>query len=57
MGDTWVLFSKYQNMGFAKTKTFTYYDSLGAQRNNYQLYWTEVGRKFITDLVQQKQTA
>jgi Rha family phage regulatory protein len=50
-GDTWVLYAKYQNLGYTKTKTVTYHDSRGEVKTNIQTVWTEKGRKFIHDLV------
>lgn len=45
--DTWVLYSKYQDQEFTKTKTHTFYDSENRQRTSIQTYWTEKGRAFI----------
>jgi anti-repressor protein len=45
--DTWMLYSKYQNNGYTKTKTYTYTDSEGSQKTSMQLVWTEKGREFI----------
>ncbi len=46
-GDTWVLYHKYQNKGYAGTKTVTFQDSLGNKQTAVHTYWTEVGREFI----------
>ena len=48
---TWVLYSKYQGMGFTKTKTTTFTDSTGNERTQIHTYWTESGRKFIHELL------
>lgn len=45
--DTWMLYSKYQNEGYTKTKTYSYTDSIGKQQTSMQTVWTEKGRKFI----------
>jgi len=45
--DTWVPYSKYQDKGFCKSKTFPYVDSNGKQKTAIQFYWTEKGREFI----------
>jgi phage antirepressor YoqD-like protein len=55
--DTWVLYVKYQNLGFTKTTTVNYTDSQGITRTNMNTVWTEKGRKFIHDLLKQKQSA
>lgn len=47
VGETWVLYAKYQAKGFGKTKTFPYNDSNGKQKTSISLYWTEAGREFI----------
>lgn len=48
---TWVLYDKYQNLGYTHTKTHTYTDSKGEIRTSVQTYWTEKGRKFIFELL------
>tara|TARA_B100000378_G_scaffold70854_1_gene54085 strand:+ start:14316 stop:15020 length:705 start_codon:yes stop_codon:yes gene_type:complete len=50
---TWLLYAKYQNKGFSKTKTYTYTDSEGNQKTSMQLVWLEKGRKFIHELFNQ----
>ena len=47
MADTWVLYAKYQDRGYAKTRTYGFVDALGVQRASIQLCWTERGRAFI----------
>lgn len=47
---TWVLTAKYQDKGYAQTKTHTYYDRLGQMNIALHLYWTERGRAFINSL-------
>jgi anti-repressor protein len=44
---TWILYAKYQNIDYTKTKTATFEDSKGAQQSHIQTYWTEKGRQFI----------
>lgn len=48
----WVLYEKYQNKGYTKTKTHKYIDSLGREQTQIQTYWTETGRVFIHELMQ-----
>lgn len=43
---TWVLYEKYQNRGYTKTKTHTYLDN-GVQKTSMLTVWTEKGRHFI----------
>lgn len=50
IGNTWVLKSKYQNMGYTKTKTYSYTDSHGITQTSIQTIWTEKGRKFIHEI-------
>jgi prophage antirepressor-like protein len=47
---TWVLYEKYQNKGYTKTKTHTYNDN-GVQKTAMQTVWTEKGRLFIHSLL------
>jgi phage antirepressor YoqD-like protein len=47
---TWVLTAKYQDKGYAHTKTHTYHDKLGQMNMVLHLYWTERGRAFINSL-------
>jgi prophage antirepressor-like protein len=51
---TWVLYEKYQNKGYTKTKTHTYTDN-GVQKTAMQTTWTEKGRLFIHSLSTVKQ--
>ena len=46
-GGSWVLYHKYQDKGYHKTKTHHYTDSHGQPQTNIQMYWTEKGRKFV----------
>lgn len=46
---TWVLYEKYQNKGFTKTKTHFYVDN-GVQKTSMLTVWTERGRLFIHSL-------
>jgi anti-repressor protein len=47
---TWVLYEKYQNKGYTKTKTHTYNDN-GKQKTAMLTVWTEKGRLFIHSLL------
>ena len=50
---TWVPYSKYQNLGIVKSKTFPYVDSNGKQKTAIHFYWTEKGRALIMSKFQQ----
>lgn len=47
----WVLYSKHQEKGYTKTKTFTYTGHDGEQKTSMQTVWTEKGRFFIHQTV------
>lgn len=49
-GGVWVLYEKYQNKGYTKTKTHTYTDVQGNQQTAIHTYFTESGRQFIHQL-------
>lgn len=48
---TWLLYHKYQNRGYTKTKTHTYTDAYGATKTSMLTVWTEKGRVFIHQLL------
>lgn len=56
-GGTWLLFQKYQDKGYTKTKTYTYKDSYGVQSTAMQMVWSEKGRKFIHSLLKESDVA
>ena len=47
----WVLYHKFQNQGYTKTRTYAYTDPEGNQRTSIQTVWTERGREFIHNLI------
>jgi phage antirepressor YoqD-like protein len=47
---TYMLFAKYRDKGYAKTRPHTYTDSQGNQKTHQHLYWTEKGKEFIFSL-------
>lgn len=49
--DTWLLYHKYQNQGFTKTKTYSFTGPDDSQRTNMTTVWTEKGRKFIHEQI------
>jgi phage antirepressor YoqD-like protein len=46
-GETWVLYSSYQDKGFTRTKTHVYTDARGDLRTAINTVWTEEGRMFV----------
>ena len=46
-GETWVLYSNYQDKGFTRTKTHVYSDAQGVLRTAINTVWTEEGRMFV----------
>lgn len=53
--DQWVLTYKYQDKGYTKTSTYAYQDTSGETRSKMLTEWTEAGRKFIMDRMQNTQ--
>lgn len=51
MHGTWLLYSKYQDFGYTKSKTYTYADKRGMQVSQFNTNWTQKGRLFIYDLL------
>ena len=49
--DTWLLYAKYQDKGYTKTKTHTYTDNHGNQQTAMMTVWTEKGRLFVHGIV------
>jgi len=49
--DTWLLYAKHQNKGYTKTKTYTYTDNYNNTKTSMQTVWTEKGRQFIHDFI------
>lgn len=47
----WVLYSKYDDMSYTKTNTYTHTDSLGQTKTTMTTVWTEKGRMFIHKLL------
>ena len=45
--DHYVLYAKYQNKGYTKTRTTQYDDNNQVSRTAHQMVWTETGRAFI----------
>lgn len=52
-GGQWLLYAKYQNKGYTKSHTYTE-DLAGETRTWHSTVWTEKGRQFIHELLNQK---
>lgn len=50
---TWVLYEKYQNKGYTKTKTHIFNDN-GVQKTSMLTVWTEKGRLFIHTIIKEQ---
>lgn len=50
-GGVWLLYQKYAEQGYTKSKTHTYSGNDGAQHSKLHTYWTQKGRLFIYDLL------
>lgn len=53
-GSTWVLYSKYQDLGWTHTVTNCFKDVLGNERVTMQTKWTQKGRLGIYNLLKKK---
>jgi anti-repressor protein len=50
----WLLYSKYHDFGYVKTKTYAFTKNDGTTGTSSETVWTEKGRKFIHDLMKQE---
>lgn len=50
-GSTWLLYQKYAEQGYTRSKTHTYSGNDGNQHSKLHTYWTQKGRLFIYDLL------
>lgn len=53
-GGIWLLYQKYAEQGYTRSKTHTYNDNDGKQHSKLHTYWTQKGRLFIYDMLKQK---
>lgn len=51
--DIWLLYQKYANQEYTKSRTNTYEDSNGVTHSKMHTYWTQKGRLFIYHLMTQ----
>lgn len=49
--NTWLLYQKYAQKGYTRTKTHTYISNNGEHHSAVASYWTQAGRLFIYDLM------
>lgn len=50
-GGIWLLYQKYADQGYTKSKTETFSGGDGQQHSKIHTYWTQKGRLFIYDLL------
>ena len=50
-GDIWLLYQKYAEQGYTKSRTEVYSGNDGQQHSKIHTYWTQKGRLFIYDLL------
>ena len=50
-GDTWLLYQKYAEQGYTKTKTLAHPAPDGTMHISVHTYWTQQGRLFLYDLL------
>ncbi|MBQ6415493.1 MAG: phage antirepressor KilAC domain-containing protein, partial [Butyrivibrio sp.] len=52
-GDQWVLYSKYQGMGYTMSHTHIYQKYDGSSGSSMNTEWTQKGRLFLYDFLKQ----
>ena len=52
-GEVWLLYQKYAEAGYTRSKTHTYSGNDGKQHSKLHTYWTQKGRLFIYELLKQ----
>lgn len=50
-GEVWLLYQKYAEAGYTRSKTHTYSGNDGKQHSKLHTYWTQKGRLFIYELL------
>lgn len=53
-GGVWLLYQKYAEQGYTRSKTHIYTGEDGEQHSRLHTYWTQKGRLFIYDLLKSK---
>lgn len=54
-GGVWLLYQKYAEQGYTKSKTETYSGSDGNQHSRLHTYWTQKGRLFLYELLKSQE--
>ena len=53
-GKTWLLYAKYQNLGYTHVEPFPYKDSKGLEQVRNTMKWTQKGQRFLYDFLESK---
>ncbi|KWT52430.1 antirepressor [Levilactobacillus brevis] len=53
-GKTWLLYAKYQNLGYTHVEPFPYRDSKGVEQVRNTMKWTQKGQRFLYDFLESK---
>ncbi len=54
--DQWLLYSKYQSMGYTSPETTSYYDTKGQLQTRLATKWTQKGRLFLYEILKKNGT-
>lgn len=54
--DQWLLYSKYQSMGYTSSETVSYYDTRGQLQTRLATKWTQKGRLFLYEILKKNGT-
>lgn len=54
-GGVWLLYQKYAELGYTRSKTHLYCDDEGEQHSRMHTYWTQKGRLFIYNLLKENE--
>ncbi|ARN91277.1 hypothetical protein AZI09_12375 (plasmid) [Levilactobacillus brevis] len=53
-GKTWLLYAKYQNLGYTHVEPFPYKDSKGLEQVRNTMKWTQKGQEFLYSFLKSK---
>lgn len=54
--DQWLLYSRYQSMGYTSSETTSYYDTKGQLQTRLATKWTQKGRLFLYEILKKNGT-
>ena len=54
--DQWLLYSRYQSMGYTSSETVSYYDTKGQLQTRLATKWTQKGRLFLYEILKKNGT-